>query len=153
MSMSFIKASLEDLPIIQRIVQQTINAIYTYYYKESIVKFFLEHHCPENILNDLKLERVFILYDNDIPVGTGSIADNHITRLFVLPEFQKKGYGSYIMDRLERMVSEQYTKAVLDSSFPAFDLYLKRNYQPMEYKNLVLENGDVLCYYTMEKQL
>lgn len=34
--------------------------------------------------------------------GTGTCTENHITRLFVAPELQGRGYGSYLMERLEK---------------------------------------------------
>lgn len=151
--MKFVKANIGDLQIVQQIIYQTINEIYPRYYTQKVVDFFLNHHNTQNILKDLKRKQVFILYDNNMPIGTGSISENHIGRLFVLPEFQNKGYGSLMMSQLEQLASVQYNSVLIDASLPAYNLYLKRNYLPLEYKQIVIENGDVLCYYTMQKQL
>ncbi|TGY90815.1 hypothetical protein E5329_24185 [Petralouisia muris] len=42
------------------------------------------------------IENVFVrvLLLDDCLVGTGSCNENHISRLFVVSDFQKKGYGS-----------------------------------------------------------
>ena len=39
-------------------------------------------------------------------VATGCFVDNHITRIYVLPEHQKKGYGTFIMKIIEVQISE-----------------------------------------------
>ena len=41
-------------------------------------------------------------------VGTGSIRGNEICRLFILPEYQAKGYGNRLMDLLEDVVFGKY---------------------------------------------
>ena len=52
-------------------------------------------------------------------VATGCFVDNHITRIYVLPEHQKKGYGTFIMKNIEVQISEKYDKEYRDASLPA----------------------------------
>ena len=52
--------------------------------------------------------------DGDI-VATGCFVDNHITRVYVLPEHQKKGYGTFIMKNIEEQIGEKFDKAYLDA--------------------------------------
>ena len=92
--MSMKQASLSDLSIIKRISEITISEIYPHYYPKGAVDFFLTHHSEANILNDIKLNRVFLCSDiMQNPVGTVTIKTNEICRLFVLPSYQGKGYG------------------------------------------------------------
>ncbi|WP_171003649.1 GNAT family N-acetyltransferase [Ruminiclostridium herbifermentans] len=58
--------------------------------------------------------------------GYGSIKDNHITRVYVSPEFQGKGYGSYIMDCMEKEISKKYDRVILDASLPGCSLYSRK---------------------------
>ncbi len=51
--------------------------------------------------------------------------DNHITRVYVLPEYQRKGYGTLIVKNIEAQISEKFDKAYLDASLPAAALYEK----------------------------
>ena len=44
--------------------------------------------------------------------------DNHITRVYVLPEHHKKGYGTFIMKNIEEQIGEKFDKAYLDASLP-----------------------------------
>ena len=52
-----------------------------------------------------------------------------------------------------KMISEKYDRAVLDCSLPAKSLYLKRGYKEINYNFIKADNGDFLCYDTMEKLL
>ena len=42
---------------------------------------------------------------------------------------------------------------VLDASFPAKKIYIKRGYEPTEYNMIETENGDYLCFDVMEKSI
>lgn len=77
-------------------------------------------------------------------VGTGSIRGNEICRLFILPGYQTKGYGSRLMDLLEDRIFREYQTVHIDASFPAESMYLKRGYQIKTYEKIKTESGDYL---------
>jgi ribosomal protein S18 acetylase RimI-like enzyme len=151
--MNYIKAGIEHADEVYGLLKRTISSIYPKYYPKEIVDFFLDWHRKENIQEDILQSRVWILYDNDELVGTGSIKENHITRVYVSPEFQGKGYGSYIMDSLEKEIGNKYDRAILDASLPACSLYSRRGYKTIEHHKLKVENGAFLVYEVMEKEL
>ena len=110
----YIQALNKDVEVILDIVQSSIKNVYPRYYPKEVVNFFCELHCR----------------------------DNHITRVYVKPEYQRKGYGSYIiMDCLETIISKQYDKAVLDASLPAIHLYEKRGYSTSEHCRYSVANN------------
>lgn len=146
-------ANLKEFYIIREMIQTVINTVYPNYYPAGVVNFFLDHHSDENIKKDIELQKVFLLKVGDEYVGTGSVNENQINRVFVLPQYQGKGCGTYIMDRLEEMIAQQYHRVVLDSSLPAYHLYLQRGYRSIQYKKQVLLNGNVLCCFEMEKDV
>ena len=151
--MNYIKATKQDLEQILNIVQETILLIYPKYYPSEVVDFFSKHHCRENIERDVEAGRVGILkVENDI-VGTGCYKDNHITRVYVLPKYQKQGYGSYIIQQLENEISKNYDDIFLDASLPACQLYEKRGYKTIRHDKYKVENNVVLVYEIMEKEL
>lgn len=151
--MKYIKATLEFTEQIYELVQDTIKTIYSKYYPKQVVDFFCELHRKENIVKDIEGGCVGIfLNDNEI-VGTGSYKDNHITRVYVAPDCQGKGYGSYIMNCLENEISKHYEVACLDSSLPASSLYEHRGYMTVKHEKYILDNEVVLVYEIMEKQL
>ena len=150
--MEYIKAVTEDTEQIYELVQNTIKTVYPKYYPKEVVDFFCEHHNKENILRDIELGVVGVLIEDGAMVGTGCYQDNHITRVYVLSEFQGRGYGSFIMQQLEDVIAKTYDSVFLDASLPAAHLYEKRGYQTIRHERWNVENGVVLVYEIMEKQ-
>lgn len=146
-------AKEEDLQAVYDVVQHTIRTIYPKYYPAEVVDFFCEHHSKAAILNDIKNGYVSVLKIDENIVGTGCFEDNHITRIYVLPEHQKKGYGTFIIKNLEARISKKYDKAYLDASLPAAALYEKLGYSTVKHERYPVKNGVVLVYEVMEKNL
>ena len=136
---------------VAEIVEKTIKAVYPHYYPYGAVKFFLDLHQEDRIREAAGREEIYFAIVQGEIVGTGSIRGNEICRLFILPEYQGKGYGSRMMDLLEDMVFRQYQVIHIDASFPAESMYLKRGYRIETYEKIETESGDYLCYHTMEK--
>lgn len=147
------KAEAKDLESITNIVQQTIHQIYPRYYSGEVVSFFSDLHQAGHIMADIEKGCVWILHMDGQAVGTGTLMENHITRVFVLPEYQKKGYGSRIMEALENLASEQYRSICLDASLPAASFYAGRGYQTVAHGNVTVAQDKVLIYEIMKKQL
>lgn len=149
----YILAKTADIETVFNIVQNSIKTTYPKYYPKEVVEFFCNLHSMENILKDIECGLVGILLADGICVGTGCYKDNHITRVYVEPEYQGKGYGTCIMDCLEKNISEKFPTAVLDASLPACHLYEKRGYRTIEHCKYSVENGAILVYEMMEKEL
>lgn len=79
--------------------------------------------------------------------------DDHITRVYVLPEHQKKGYGTFIVKNIEEQIGEKFDKAYLDASLPAAALYEKLGFVTVMHERYPVENGVILAYEVMEKEL
>lgn len=151
--MEYILAQKDHLKLVYDIVQRTILSIYPKYYPQEVVKFFCDLHNLENIEKDICEGLVGLLKDGDDFVGTGCYKENHITRVYVLPEFQGKGYGTYIMNCLEQEISQSHEKAYLDASLPASHLYEMRGYVTTEHCKREVDNGAILVYEVMERTL
>ena len=151
--MQYRLAKPEDTNEIYEIVQDTIKRVYPKYYLPEIVDMFCEHHNKENISEDIKSEITYVLLENNKIIGTGTIKENHITRVYVLPDFQGKGYGTYIMNQLETEIGKQYDRAELDASLPACKLYYSRGYQTIDHGIWECANGVIQVYEIMEKKV
>lgn len=150
-TLEYKKATMNEAEKIFQLVQKTIKTVYPKYYPKEVVEFFLEHHSISNILQDIESGSVgILLHENEI-VGTGSYKENHITRVYVLPEYQKRGYGSYILQCLEEYIFQNYDTVSLDASLPACLIYEKRGYQTVKHERYLVKNGAVLVYEIMEK--
>jgi len=97
--MEFLLAKKQEAEQVYKLVQETIRTVYPKYYLEEIVDMFCEFHSRENILKDIDAGNTYILTENNRIIGTGTNKENRITRVYVLPEFQRKGYGTFIMIR------------------------------------------------------
>lgn len=144
---------LEEADKIYDIVQQTIKNIYPKYYPAEVVDFFVNHHNIDAIKLDIQNGNVSALIVDDVIVGTGSFVDNHITRVYVLPEYQGRGYGKFIMSSIEREIAKKHTKVFLDASLPAAHIYEKLGYKTIKHEKYSDVNGCVLAYEVMEKKL
>ncbi len=145
------KATLEDIGLVTDIVQTTKKIIFPKYYPKPVVDFFGQLHSRDHIEQDIKDGFVSILTDKNRIVGTGSLKENHITRVYVLPEFQGKGYGTYIINQLENAIFSNYDSAYLDASLPACKFYENRGYKTVKHEELLCGTA-VLVYAIMEKR-
>ena len=150
--MEFELAKKQDAEQIYELVQETIKAVYPKYYLKEIVDMFGEYHSPENILRDIEDGNTYILLENKEIIGTGTKRENHITRVYVLPKFQKQGYGTYIMMQLEDRIKEKYDYVDIDASLPACNLYANLGYQTVDHGIWECRNGVIQVYEIMKKQ-
>lgn len=149
--MKIIKATTADCEAVIKITRDTINAIYPHYYPSGAVDFFLAHHSDQNILTDIESGIVYLLSDENGAEGTVTIKKNEICRLFVLPQYQGKGYGRELLDFSEEIIKESYSEVTLSASPPAKAIYEKRGYKQTEYHQIKTRNADFLCYDIMVK--
>lgn len=140
-----------DLETVLQITGDTIAKIYPKYYAKGVVDFFLQHHKQENVLEDIENGRVWLLENEGRLVGTVTIKENAVHRLFVLPELQSRGFGSRLMDFAEEKVAKNYSHVHIDSSLAAKEMYLKRGYKEKRTCKIAADNGDILVYDEMEK--
>lgn len=78
---------------------------------------------------------------------------NHITRVYVLPNYQKKGFGTFIIKNMEDQIAKNYDKVYLDASLPAAALYEKLGFSTTKHEKYPVENEAILVYEIMEKKL
>lgn len=146
-------ATLSNLCEIYNLVEITIKTIYPMYYNKKIVEFFLKLHNKENILIDINNNRTYILVDNNKLIETGSFLENHISRVFILTEYQNQGYGSKIMDFLENKIKLNYDYSVLESSIPSKESYKNRNYEKLDKKSMLIDNNLDFSFDVLKKNL
>lgn len=151
--MEYLKAKIKDLGQVYQLVQDTIQTIYPQYYPHEIVDFFSNLHSKEKIAADIDSGYVRVLFLDNCLIGTGTFSENHISRLFVLPDFQKNGYGSHIMQCLEEEISTKHNLVILDASLCATCFYERKGYKTISHNELSTDNGFTLVYGIMEKPL
>ena len=149
-----IRAAKEtDFDSVKNITQMTIWSVYPKYYPSGAVQFFSDHHSDDRIKADIDAGDVYLLEVDGNGIGTVTVVDDEINRLFILPEFQHRGYGKELMDFAEEMIRGKHDYIILDASLPAKQIYLKRGYVATKYNMIETGNGDYLCFDVMEKSI
>ncbi len=151
--MIYESATKENLQDVYNIVQHTIKTIYPKYYPAEVVDFFCQHHSEAAILKDIENGYVSVLKVEGKIVATGCYVKNHITRVYVLPKYQKKGYGTFIVKSIEAEIAADYDKVYLDASLPAATLYERLGFTTVRHEKYPVENEAVLAYEVTEKEL
>jgi len=151
--MIFELATTEDSLAVYNVVQHTIKTVYPKYYPPEVVDFFCALHSKDAILKDIENGYVNVLKIDEKIVATGCFVGNHITRVYVLPDCQKKGYGTFIIKDIEAQISAKYDKAYLEASLPAAVLYEKLGFSTIKHVCYPVKNDVMLVYEIMEKEL
>lgn len=148
----FVRASDGDWREIRDLVHRTVKKIYPRYYPPDVANFFCMLHSREWIQSDIAAGNVWkLLFDGRL-IGTGSAEENHITRVYVLPEFQNRGHGTRIVQELEKKIAKNYGKIILEASLASCCLYEKMGYCTKKHEKVNLPNGVTLVYDIMEKK-
>ena len=106
--MEYRKATGEEAQLVCDIVKETKAKIFPHYYTQAVVDFFGRLHSIDNIRKDIDEGRIDVLVASGKIVGTGSRTGNHITRVYVLPEYEGQGFGTVIMNHLEDEIFAEY---------------------------------------------
>jgi GNAT superfamily N-acetyltransferase len=147
----FDKQQIESL---YGMVQSVIGISYPDVYPPEAVRYFKEHHTKEDILNDASAGYTLIAdYGGEI-LGTGTLLDTNVRRVYINPIHQHQGIGKLIVTKLEKRALKNKIIA-LDLSA---SLISKRFWESLGYcinseEFLPLENDQSLHYYKMVKIL
>ncbi len=143
-----------DLAALKSLVQKTIMTCYPGPYCPEAVRFFVSYHEEEAILRDATAGCTVVLDKAGRLLGTGTLVDDEIKRVFVAPAFQKQGFGRQILQHLEELAALQGTRIVrLDASLPSKTFYDRLGYVTVEAAFLPVENGRRLDFFKMRKTL
>jgi len=82
-----------DLEAVYELVQQTIEVSYADVYPPEAIEFFKNHHCQENIMKDIERGYIVVAESGGLLLGTGTIIETSIRRVFINPEYQHQGIG------------------------------------------------------------
>lgn len=151
--MEYKTATPDMADAVHNVLHTAIQVVYPKYYPKEVVDFFCWHHSLAHIMEGIATGNMGVLVNEGRIAGTGCFDGNHITGVYVLPNDQRQGCGSQIMDALEAKIAQKYPSAVLDASLPAVCLYEQRGYQTIGHGVYELENDVKLVYEIMEKVL
>lgn len=144
----------EDLDDVKTLVDRTIDRCYDPAYSPSAREFFKRYHSRESILDDAERGVTVVAASGGRVVGTGTLVEGSIRRVFVAPEHQGKGLGDQLMRRLEAEAAAQGRGSVeLDASTVSLGFYLRRGYRTVREASVEVAGGKALDYHVMRKPL
>lgn len=147
----FKEADHED---VWALVQHTIGVSYRPDYSPEAIRFFQEYHPREKILDDAANGTILVAEHEQEIVGTGTIRDAHIRRVFIYPSHQGQGIGSLIASELEAHVVRKGWKTIdLSSAIGSRTFWELRGFYVSQEHFTTVESNLVIHYYTMTKDL
>ena len=93
---------------IAALVGRTVREVYPRYYLPEIVDAFCRLHSAAAVLEDIRQGGVLGLWLDGELIGTGTRRGACINRVYVLPAFQGRGYGTLLMDTLEGQAAGEH---------------------------------------------
>jgi GNAT superfamily N-acetyltransferase len=145
----------QELIELKEMIDHTVEDCYETAYNREAVAYFKDYHNKENILKDCSegLTLVCCLGKGKI-VGTASLCSQSIKRLYVLPEFQNKGFGTLLLRTLEENALQRGIQRVdLYSTLPAKGFYLLLGYKILHICLETVTNNKKLKFFKMERDL
>jgi GNAT superfamily N-acetyltransferase len=143
-----------DLKVVKELVDKTMEVNYRGFFCEEVMEYFNRFHGDVNVLQVAILGQTIVAEKDGRILGTGSIIDDYILRVYIDPAYQRQGVGRLVMAALEQWAASRGKKKVrLRATDISRSYYEKIGYTVME-KNLEeTENGKELVYYLMEKDV
>ncbi|MBN2074855.1 MAG: GNAT family N-acetyltransferase [Dehalococcoidales bacterium] len=92
----------EDLDTVVRLIHDVVDISYRDVYPAGALALYKEFHCRENILNDAENGYCVIAENAGRIVGTGTLLEDGIRRVYIDPIYQKSGIGRRIYRELEK---------------------------------------------------
>jgi GNAT superfamily N-acetyltransferase len=143
-----------DLASVKKLILSTIDKSYAGAYPPRAIEYFKQYHSDEQILERAKKGYTVIGEFQGKPIATGTIVEDHICAVFVMPAAQRQGLGRKIMDLLEAKArSEGYIEVNLHVSLPSKQFYERLAYQLSDDAYLDVGEGQRLDYRVGKKLL
>jgi ribosomal protein S18 acetylase RimI-like enzyme len=143
-----------DLAPLRRLIHETIDTCYSGVYPRRAVQFFKEFHSDKEIMKRSREGEILVVEKEGALVATGAIVGSDIFGVFVLPEFQGRGYGKAVMCELEdRAKARGCTEVILSVSLPSKGFYESLGYQMIEACSKDVGEGEHLDFWKARKSL
>jgi GNAT superfamily N-acetyltransferase len=154
MKINIIPFRKEYTHLLYNVIKKTIREIYSSLYPIEIINYFLSYNAPENILIDSIEGYTALFFKDNQLIGSGSLVETNIRRLFVLPEYQLKGIGTAILKHIEQKALEKNCKYLeLYAMMLSVNFYRKMGYSELGICNYIVDNSNSVDYMKMEKKL
>jgi N-acetylglutamate synthase-like GNAT family acetyltransferase len=145
---------LTDINTIQSLMQETISKCYATFPLAYRQHWMDDHHSVDQILSEATEGLTLVIEYAGKIIGTGNISSNKIQSITIHPNFQRQGYGTELMHRLEQYAKNNRISVVqLSALTPARSFFEQLGYKTISEHHFNAPNLRQVKYYIMEKQL
>jgi GNAT superfamily N-acetyltransferase len=119
----------KDAEAVSHLIRKTLNEVNSRVYPPSVIQFMSNEYSPLFLIK-IAQERDFLvaLLDNKI-VGSATLFNDYIATVFVHPDYQGKGIGTFLMQHIERIAKRKKIETLqLEASINAVNFYTKLGY-------------------------
>ncbi|APV44740.1 Acetyltransferase (GNAT) domain-containing protein [Dehalogenimonas formicexedens] len=143
----------DDLPLLTRLINETIERSYVRAYPPKAVRFFLDYHARVNILRDAAAGIILIGWEGKAAVATGTLVGNYISRVFVGNQYRSRGVGKMIARELENRARAGGLRVLeLDASVTSRSFWERLGWIVISHEVEMVED-EPLEYFKMKKEL
>jgi N-acetylglutamate synthase-like GNAT family acetyltransferase len=143
-----------DLPQLLKLVHSTIDISYRDTYHAEAIQAFKDYHSRKNLTQDMETGHIIVAEQNDEIIGTGTLLDTNIRRVFISPKWQQYGLGRKIALELEKKARSQGLAIIdLSASLGSRRFWENLGFEFQKEAFIPVANGKKLVFFEMTKQL
>jgi N-acetylglutamate synthase-like GNAT family acetyltransferase len=143
-----------DLQSVHELVQKTIQVSYVDVYPPEAIEFFKNYHNQDNIFKDAASGYSIIAESDGLILGTGTLLEMNVRRVYIDPQHQHQGIGQLIVKKLEQKAkSERLEKLDLSASLKSRRFWETMGFVFVAEYFIPVANDKKLIYYEMAKTL
>jgi ribosomal protein S18 acetylase RimI-like enzyme len=145
---------VSDAEAVRELIHHTIDVSYSPVYPPRAVQFFKDFHSGVKIIERHQTGEILVVEKDGKVIATGSIVGADILGVFVDPEFQHQGYGTSLMQELEKKaIVNGIEMVVLSVSLPSRRFYEILGYEIIAEHTIDVGEGQRLDYWDARKTL
>jgi N-acetylglutamate synthase-like GNAT family acetyltransferase len=132
----------------------TINTSYSMFPSEYRKHWIDEHHSTDHIATEASEGYTLVIECEGKIIGTGNVFHKQIQSLFVHSEYQRRGYGTELIHRLEEYARKEGVDTLrLSALTPSKQFFEALGYRIISENQFQDDNLRQFKYYVMEKSI
>ena len=143
-----------DVPSIKHVVDTTIHASYAMFPPAYRQHWMEDHHSVEHIVAEASDGCTLVVEGEGKVIGVGTVLQGQIQSVFIHPTYQRRGWGTALIHRLEDHARKAGVKTLrlsaVPSSKPFFEGLGYHVVTENRFKDTTLQQ---FAYYVMEKSV
>lgn len=144
----------EDIDAVHTVIHRSIDANYTEVYPEGALRMYRQYHSKTNILTDAGDGFCVVAETDGKIVGTGTLTEIHVRRVYIDPDHQNKGIGGKIYRAIEAWALERrIPRLELGASLIAQAFWESKGFIFERREDVPAPNGEKLGFFMMSKNL